>query len=159
MHLNNSVFAIADSTESPELLGLTGWGEALLNQMVFGLELFFEAIALVILTIAALRALRRLVSNRYRMQPRNLTTIRLDLGLALGLSLEFLLAADIASTAVSPDWDAIGRLAAITTIRTFLNFFLQREVKDLEIQTHSSIRPQTDPPEKMASNSNPSENS
>ena len=39
--------------------------------------------------------------------------------------------ADIAATAVSPSWDAVGKLAAITAIRTFLNLFLEKEVKQL----------------------------
>lgn len=54
--------------------------------------------------------------------------IRLELGRTLGLALEFLLAADILSTAVAPSWDAIGKLAAIATIRTLLNYFLGREL-------------------------------
>jgi uncharacterized membrane protein len=39
-----------------------------------------------------------------------------------------LLGADILRTAVEPSWDEIGRLAAIATIRTALNYFLQREI-------------------------------
>ncbi len=58
--------------------------------------------------------------------------IRLQLGRILGLSLEFLLAADILSTAVAPTWDAIGKLAAIATIRTLLNYFLARELRQEE---------------------------
>ena len=54
--------------------------------------------------------------------------VRLGLGRSLALSLEFLLGADILRTAVEPSWDEIGRLAAIATIRTALNFFLQREI-------------------------------
>ncbi|WP_315789134.1 DUF1622 domain-containing protein [Fischerella sp. JS2] len=49
---------------------------------------------------------------------------------------EFLLAADIVSTAISPSWDAVAKLAAITEIRTFLNFFSQREVRELQQTTH-----------------------
>ncbi|NEP80808.1 MAG: DUF1622 domain-containing protein [Okeania sp. SIO3B3] len=45
---------------------------------------------------------------------------------------QFLLAADIVGTAISPSWSDIGRLAAIAGIRTFLNFFLEKEVKELE---------------------------
>jgi uncharacterized membrane protein len=54
------------------------------------------------------------------------------MGLARGLSLalEFQLAADIVGTAISPDWDQIGKLAAVAAIRTFLNFFLQRELAE-----------------------------
>jgi uncharacterized membrane protein len=52
------------------------------------------------------------------------------MGLArvLSLALEFQLAADIVGTAISPDWDQIGKLAAVAAIRTFLNHFLQREL-------------------------------
>lgn len=49
----------------------------------------------------------------------------------IALSLEFALAADIVGTAIAPSWDAIGQLAVIATIRTALNFFLERDLKDL----------------------------
>jgi uncharacterized membrane protein len=45
------------------------------------------------------------------------------------LSLEFALGADIAHTAIAPTWADIGQLAAIAGIRTFLNFFLQRDLE------------------------------
>lgn len=54
--------------------------------------------------------------------------VRLRLGRWLALALEFLLAADILRTAVAPTWSEIGQLAAIATIRTALNFFLQIEI-------------------------------
>lgn len=54
--------------------------------------------------------------------------IRLSLGLSLSLGLEFLLAADILRTAVSPTWVEIGQLASIAAIRTALNFFLGHEL-------------------------------
>jgi uncharacterized membrane protein len=44
--------------------------------------------------------------------------------------LTFQLAADIIETAITPGWDDIGRLAAIAVIRTFLNYFLERDLKD-----------------------------
>jgi uncharacterized membrane protein len=46
--------------------------------------------------------------------------------------LTFQLAADIIETAFSPSWDEIGRLAAIAVIRTFVNFFLERDLAELE---------------------------
>jgi uncharacterized membrane protein len=46
------------------------------------------------------------------------------------LALEFQLAADIVATAVEPDWGQLGRLGAIAAIRTFLNYFLQKEMKE-----------------------------
>lgn len=47
----------------------------------------------------------------------------------LALSLEFALAADIADTVIAPTWDDIGKLAAIATIRTVLNLFLERDLE------------------------------
>lgn len=61
------------------------------------------------------------------------TEIRLSLGKSLAVGLELLLGADILNTAVAPSWDEIGKLAAIATIRTALNYFLERELK----QSHS----------------------
>ena len=46
----------------------------------------------------------------------------------LVLALEFELASDILGTLIYPSWDQLGRLAVIAAIRTFLNYFLQREI-------------------------------
>jgi uncharacterized membrane protein len=46
--------------------------------------------------------------------------------------LTFQLGADIIETAFSPSWDEIGRLAAISVIRTFVNFFLERDLAEVE---------------------------
>jgi uncharacterized membrane protein len=48
------------------------------------------------------------------------------------LGLEFELAADIIGSVVSPSWMDIGELAAIAVIRTFLNFFLERDIESAE---------------------------
>jgi uncharacterized membrane protein len=38
------------------------------------------------------------------------------------------------ATAVTPTWEAIGVLGAIAGVRTFLNYFLRQEVKELEAE-------------------------
>jgi len=48
----------------------------------------------------------------------------------LALALELQLGADILSTAVAPTWDQIGKLGAIAVIRTALNFFLRKELRE-----------------------------
>ena len=45
--------------------------------------------------------------------------------------LTFQLAADIIETSIAPDWDDIGRLAVIAILRTFLNYFLERDLADV----------------------------
>jgi uncharacterized membrane protein len=42
--------------------------------------------------------------------------------------LTFQLAADILETAITTSWDEVARLGAIAAIRTFLNFFLERDL-------------------------------
>ena len=58
--------------------------------------------------------------------------VRLRLGRTLALGLEFTLAADILATAVAPSRDDILTLAAITLLRTLLNLFLEREIRQGE---------------------------
>ena len=113
--------------------------EMVLGQAVFFLEVILEIIAILIITSAALMTLQKLLKRMSRVKNYEAWEfIRLEFALVLALSLEFLLAADIVSTAFSPTWDAIGKLGAITGIRTFLNFFLQKEVQELEIKTQQT---------------------
>ena len=45
--------------------------------------------------------------------------------------LTFQLAGDIIETAIAPTWEDIGRLAGIAAIRTFLNYFLERDLAEV----------------------------
>ena len=54
---------------------------------------------------------------------------RVKFGSTVAVSLELLLGADVLATAVAPTWDEIGKLAAIATIRTVLNHFLEKELR------------------------------
>jgi uncharacterized membrane protein len=56
----------------------------------------------------------------------------LGFGMWLLLGLEFELAADIIRTAVAPTWTDIGQLGAIAVIRTFLNYFLEKDLEKYE---------------------------
>ena len=114
-------------------LDLNHVAEAFLLQTAFFLKIVIECFALLILAVGIIRAIIKLLAVRKRIdRPKVLYSVRLDLGLSLVLSLEFLLAADIAATAISPSWNAIGKLAAVSGIRTFLNYFLEKEVQQLE---------------------------
>lgn len=56
--------------------------------------------------------------------------------------LTFQLAADIIESATAPSWNDIGRLAAVAVIRTFLNYFLERdlsEVRDRQRAVNNAI--------------------
>jgi uncharacterized membrane protein len=60
----------------------------------------------------------------------SVTTARFQLSRYLTLALEFQLSSDVLGTAIAPTWAAIGKLAAIGTIRTALNFVLTREMRE-----------------------------
>jgi uncharacterized membrane protein len=48
------------------------------------------------------------------------------------LALEFELAGDLVRTVIDPTWADLGQLAAIAVIRTFLNYFLDRDLEAAE---------------------------
>lgn len=85
------------------------------------LKLGIEAISVTIVLAAIVFAVFKLLGS-------GTTAARIGLARGLSLALEFQLAADIVGTAISPNWEQIGKLAAVAAIRTFLNYFLQHEL-------------------------------
>ncbi len=90
-----------------------------------------EFAAAVIISLAALEATVRAIILFFRpgATPEQKNGVRLTLARWLALALEFELAADILNTAVTPTWSDIEKLAAIATLRTALNYFLERELQ------------------------------
>ena len=93
-----------------------------------------EAAAILAVTIGAVEALAGSLRNLAWNKAANLSgrAIWVRFATWILLSLEFALGADIIRTAIAPTWDEIGKLAAIATIRTALNFFLGRDVEQAE---------------------------
>jgi uncharacterized membrane protein len=89
-----------------------------------------EAVGAVIVFVGALRAFVLWVLAQLNVHDTPYDGVRLLLGRHLALGLEFQLGADILSTAVAPSFEELGKLAIIATIRTVLNVFLQRELKE-----------------------------
>jgi len=88
-----------------------------------------EAAAVLLIAIGAIEALVHVLGKEFRQHPpgvRRSAWIRLAVWLVLGL--EFELGADVIRTAISPTWSDIGQLGAIATIRTVLNYFLEKDV-------------------------------
>ena len=122
--------------------------EAVLDIFVEYVALSLEMISILIVAIGGLEAaylsLWPMLRGHVTHGIRRAAWLSLARWLLLGL--EFLLAADIVRSAISPDWKAIGQLAAIAVIRTFLNYFLER---DLETANRKEI-PATPTPEQIA---------
>lgn len=94
------------------------------------LRLGVETTGATIIGLGALVALGQFVRSAWSGQPANFNAIRLSLSRYLALALEFQLGADILSTAIAPSWQEIGKLGAIAFIRTGLNYFLSREMRE-----------------------------
>ena len=104
--------------------------EETITGLVLGLKLFIETIGALFIGIGALLTLGRFLRVLAKPSIRGYESTRLLLARFLSLGLEFQLAADILGTAVAPSWAQIGKLGAIAVIRTGLNYFLAREMKE-----------------------------
>jgi uncharacterized membrane protein len=93
------------------------------------LKLILEAVA-VLCVAAGLAVTASLALTTFGRRDRSLafTTLRPRFGTWLALALEFQLAADILATTITPSTEALVQLGAIAAIRTFLNYFLQKEL-------------------------------
>lgn len=105
-------------------------GEDTLRTAVFLLVRLVEAgAALVIFSGAMIGFVRFAWTAVTTRAAEQFTPVRLDVGRFLALGLEFQLASDLLRTAVAPSFAEIGKLAAVAAIRTALNFFLGREIR------------------------------
>lgn len=109
-------------------------GEIGVEQTVFNLvqwlKLAVELTGAVIIGVGILAVASRLLRSLANRRLEGYNEIRLTLSRFLALALEFQLGADILSTAIAPSWDQIGKLGAIAFLRTALNYFLTREMRE-----------------------------
>lgn len=101
-----------------------------LYELVGFLKLGIEATGALFVGIGCISAVFIYLKSLLKKDQYIFQKIRLTLAKFLVLGLEFQLGADILATAISPNWDSIGKLAAIAVIRTILNYFLTQELKD-----------------------------
>ena len=99
-----------------------------------------EAIAVLLIIFGIVGAIFIYMRRKlfFRQDYRTMNESRTHLGHTLSLALEFLIGADILKTAISPTWEDIGQLAAIVGIRTVLNYFLSKELKEMEVNANTS---------------------
>jgi uncharacterized membrane protein len=107
--------------------------EELFREIAGVVALGLEAIVVLIIAFAGLKAFIRTVPLLFSddMLEADRRSIWLRFATALLLALEFTLAADLIRSAISPSWDAIGKLGAIAAIRIALNFFLARDIETM----------------------------
>lgn len=113
--------------------------EPIIQSGVQWLRLAVETIGALIIAAGILVAVATFIRAGLARRSPNFSAMRLSFARFLALALEFQLGADILSTAVAPTWDAIGKLGAIAVIRTALNYFLTREMKEESVQAEAQV--------------------
>jgi uncharacterized membrane protein len=101
-----------------------------LAAMLSILRLTTEAIGALWVAVGVVFATLELLRAHFHGETTSFTAIRLRFGRYLSLALEFQLASDILSTALAPTWQELGKLGATAVIRTALNYFLTREIRE-----------------------------
>lgn len=104
------------------------------------LKFSFEAVSVLCISLGLIAFLRQVLTQPQRLYRPPFLDLRLILGSWLALGLEFQLGADILGTTIAPSFEALGRLGAIAVIRTFLNYFLSKE-----LEAEAAWKQQTEP--------------
>lgn len=127
----------AEATSGP----LESWLKLIVGYLAAGAEI---AAALVIASAIVRGIINYLpqLFSRSRQHFDATELIRLQLGRVLALGLEFTVASDILRTAVAPTRQDILNLGAIVLLRTLLNYFLEREIRQGE-QSRSTQQERT----------------
>lgn len=90
-----------------------------------------DAIALLVILIGTAEVAVTVARASFRPlgeQAARQAWLRYSRWLVAALTLQ--LAADIIETSITTNWQTIGRVGAIAVIRTFLNYFLERDVAE-----------------------------
>lgn len=97
-----------------------------------------EAFGALVIFVGAVRTIVKYLRACLGRGPDHMTSLRIQLGQNMVMGLEFLVAADILRTALTPTWNEMLLLATLIALRTVLNYFVERELKALDSDTPSS---------------------
>src|SRR5688572_4337428 len=116
--------------------------EELLELIANTVALALETIAVLVVAYGALHAVVAILVGFVRgPRPHGWgRAIWANFGAWLLGGLQFALAADIVRSTIAPTWEQIGELAAIAAIRTFLSYFLERDLAELRRHDAESER-------------------
>jgi uncharacterized membrane protein len=109
--------------------------ETTLHEIAHFVALAIEFIAIAVISIGVIEALIGLARVGMRSEDRR--AVWRSFARWLVAAMTFQLAADVVNTSFAPTWDEIGHLAAIAGIRTFLSFFLDREMEARTQEMHA----------------------
>jgi uncharacterized membrane protein len=101
-----------------------------------------DGMAVVMLLLGTVQAfvngLRAMLLSSATNQRKREVWLQLSRWLIAGLT--FQLAADILETSIAPSWQEIAQLGAIAVIRTFLNYFLERDMGEIRERDRTTMK-------------------
>lgn len=103
--------------------------------VIDGMALLVVIVGTVAAFVAVVRAMFSPLAGRERR------AIWLNYARWLVAGLTFQLAADIIESSITQSWEAVGRLAAVAVIRTFLDYFLERDLSEVRERTGAAKEP------------------
>lgn len=106
------------------------WFEYLIQILV----VFFEMVGGFMIIYGGIVATGKVLLFETRKRDYTYNKIRLELTGKIVFGLEFLIAADILATIISPSQEELIMLAVVVVIRTVLGFFLEKEAKEFQIE-------------------------
>jgi len=112
--------------------------EEVLQAIAGWIALGVETAAALLIAVGALQALVQTFKPQPAQTLGRKRLVWVHFARWLVLALEFELAADIVTSVVAPSWQDLGRLGAIAVIRTFLNYFLEKDVSEAEAEAWNS---------------------
>jgi uncharacterized membrane protein len=106
-----------------------------LNTVIAFVVPVIEACGALIIILEVIRTVVMYLIAYFRRGPLEATPLRCRLGQSMVMGLEFLVAADILKSSISPQWNDILFLAALIGLRTLLNYLLERELESMDAKT------------------------
>lgn len=95
-------------------------------------KLVLETISVLCVVLGLWKTVQLAIRLRQRQQRHDdypFNQIRIEFGTWVALALEFQLGADVLATTVAPTLQDLGKLALVAVVRTFLNYFLGKELE------------------------------
>ncbi|MCF7858504.1 MAG: DUF1622 domain-containing protein [Candidatus Cloacimonetes bacterium] len=106
----------------------------IINTIVTIVTIFIYIAAIIVISIGIIKAFYIFIVDIFSKKEarKAIKESRLEIGHSFTLGLSFLIGGSILKTTIAPTWNDIGQLASIIAIRTILNYFLIRDVEQLQ---------------------------
>jgi uncharacterized membrane protein len=106
----------------------------MLHAAANAVALALQGVAIAVVALGSARAVFAIARSALTSRPgaSDQRAEWLDYARWLVAALTFQLGADIVATSYAPTWDELGRLAVVAVVRTFLSYFLDREMEQAE---------------------------